>query len=293
MTGLHFCGILSIRNTERECRYIPPQYKVIPLSELPLHSDFMFGQVMRSEEICKLFLEALLDVSIQRIEFLDQQKDITDSYEYHGIRLDVYLKDEAGTVFNVELQAERRNDLQKRVRFYQSGIDRSELPKGTDYVDLSESYIIFVCNFDYFHIGKAVGERVSFLKDTDVVYEDGSHVFFLNSRYTEPNASKPILEFLDLIRTNDLEKTYETDLAMKTRKRIREVRSDKELEVSYMTLAQKMMDERRMGYTEGREDGIEEGLRKAIIALKGVLDPSVIAERFQMSLDQVTDILSH
>lgn len=276
---------------------MPPQYKVIPLSELPLHSDFMFGQVMRSEEICKLFLEALLDVSIQRIEFLDQQKDLTDSYEYHGIRLDVYLKDEAGTVFNVELQAERRNDLQKRVRFYQSGIDRSELPKGADYADLSESYIIFVCNFDYFHIGKAVGERVSFLKDTDVVYEDGSHVFFLNSRYTEPNASKPILEFLDLIRTNDLEKTYETALAMKTRKRIREVRSDKELEVSYMTLAQKMLDERRLGFAEGREEGreegIEEGLRKAIVALKGVLDPNVIAERFQMSLDQVTDILSH
>lgn len=275
---------------------MPPQYKVIPLSELPLHSDFMFGQVMRSEEICKLFLEALLDVSIQRIEFLDQQKDLTDSYEYHGIRLDVYLKDEAGTVFNVELQAERRNDLQKRVRFYQSGIDRSELPKGADYADLSESYIIFVCNFDYFHIGKAVGERVSFLKDTDVVYEDGSHVFFLNSRYTEPNASKPILEFLDLIRTNDLEKTYETDLAMKTRKRIREVRSDKELEVSYMTLAQKMLDERRLGFAEGREEGreegIEEGLRKAIVALKGVLDPNVIAERFQMSPDKVADILN-
>jgi len=275
---------------------MPPQYKVIPLSELPLHSDFMFGQVMRSEEICKLFLEALLDVSIQRIEFLDQQKDLTDSYEYHGIRLDVYLKDEAGTVFNVELQAERRNDLQKRVRFYQSGIDRSELPKGADYADLSESYIIFVCNFDYFHIGKAVGERVSFLKDTDVVYEDGSHVFFLNSRYTEPNASKPILEFLDLIRTNDLEKTYETALAMKTRKRIREVRSDKELEVSYMTLAQKMLDERRLGFAEGREEGreegIEEGLRKAIVALKGVLDPNVIAERFQMSPDKVADILN-
>lgn len=275
---------------------MPPQYKVIPLSELPLHSDFMFGQVMRSEEICKLFLEALLDVSIQRIEFLDQQKDLADSYEYHGIRLDVYLKDEAGTVFNVELQAERRNDLQKRVRFYQSGIDRSELPKGADYADLSESYIIFVCNFDYFHIGKAVGERVSFLKDTDVVYEDGSHVFFLNSRYTEPNASKPILEFLDLIRTNDLEKTYETALAVKTRKRIREVRSDKELEVSYMTLAQKMLDERRLGFAEGREEGreegIEEGLRKAIVALKGVLDPNVIAERFQMSPDKVADILN-
>ena len=270
-----------------------PQYKIVPLSELPLHADFMFGQVMRSGEICKLFLEALLGVPIQRIEFLDRQKDFTDSYEYHGIRLDVYLKDEAGTVFNVEIQAERRDGLPKRVRYYQSGIDRGELPKGVNYVNLSDSYIIFVCNFDYFHIGKAVGERVSFLKDTDVTYEDGSHVFFLNSRYTEPNASKPILEFLDLIRTNDVERVYETPLAMEARKRMQEVRSDKELEVSYMTLAQKMLDERRMGYAEGREEGIEEGLRKAVAALKGVLEPAVIAERFQMSVEQVSDILSH
>lgn len=66
-----------------------PKYKVVPLSELPLHNDFMFGQVMRSEEICRLFLEALLGVKIGRIEFLDRQKDFTDSYEYHSIRLDV------------------------------------------------------------------------------------------------------------------------------------------------------------------------------------------------------------
>ena len=141
---------------------MPKPYSITPLSELPLHNDFMFGQVMRSEGICKLFLEALLDVSIQRIEYLDMQKDFTDSYEYHSIRLDVYLKDDKGTVFNVEIQAERRDELPKRVRFYQSGIDRGELPKGADYANLSESYIVFVCNFDYFHIGKAVGERVSF-----------------------------------------------------------------------------------------------------------------------------------
>ena len=276
---------------------MPPQYKIVPLSELPLHSDFMFGQVMRSEGICSLFLEALLGVSIQRIEFLDRQKDFTDSYEYHGIRLDVYLKDEAGTVFNVEIQAERRDDLPKRVRYYQSGIDRGELPKGADYAELSDSYIIFVCDFDYFHIGKAVGERVSFLKGTDVAYEDGSHVFFLNSRYTEPNASKPILEFLDLVRTNDLEKSYETTLAREAGKRMREVRSDKELEVSYMTLAQKMLDERKIGYAEGRAEGREEGreeiLKENIAALKGLIDPAVIAERFKVSLEQVMAILGH
>ena len=27
------------------------KFSITPLSELPLHNDFMFGQVMRSEEI--------------------------------------------------------------------------------------------------------------------------------------------------------------------------------------------------------------------------------------------------
>jgi len=45
------------------------------------------------------------------------------------------------------------------------------LPKSADYASLSESYIIFVCDFDYSHIGKAVGERISLLKDTTIPQE--------------------------------------------------------------------------------------------------------------------------
>ena len=86
-----------------------------------------------------------------------------------------------------------------------------------------------------------------------------------------------------MVRTNDVEKLYETPLGQMARERMQEVRSDKELEVSYMTYAQKMMDERRIGY--------EEGLRETITAFKGILEPSVIAERLKLSLEQVMDIL--
>lgn len=274
---------------------MPLQYEITPLSELPLRNDFMFGEVMRTGEICQLFLEELLGIHIRRIEFIDKQKDLSDSYTHHGIRLDVYLRDEAGTVFNVEMQSVRNDDLPKRARFYQGAIDRSELPKAVNYDELPESYVIFVCDFDYFHIGKAVGERVSFLKGTETEYCDGSHVFFLNSHYTEGNASASILEFLDMIRTNDLEKAYETPLGRKAKERVQAVRSDKELEVSYMTIAQKMLDERRMGFreghAEGRAEGREETLKGAVLALKGILEPSVIAKQFKMPLEQVMNIL--
>lgn len=276
------------------------QRKIIPLSELPLRNDFMFGEVMRTSDICQLFLEELLGIRIQRIEFIDKQKDLSDSYTYHGIRLDVYLKDEAGTVFNVEMQSVPNGNLAKRARFYQSAIDRSELPKAVDYDKLPESYVIFICNFDYFEIGKAVGERVSFLKGTETAYDDGSHVFFLNSHYTEDNASHSILEFLDMIRTNDLEKVYETPLGQRAKARVQEVRSDRTLEVAYMTYAQKMLDERKLAFNEGLIEGEARGeakgraetLKNAVLAMKDLAEPADIAHRLKLSLEQVLKILS-
>ena len=264
---------------------MPLQKGIIPLSELPLRNDFMFGEVMRTEDICQLFLEELLGLDIRHIEFIDKQKELSDSYTHHGIRLDVYLKDDVGTVFNVEMQSTNHGDLSKRARFYQSAIDRDELPKGADYENLSESYIIFVCDFDYFQISKAVCERVSFLIGTNAEYKDGSHVFFLNSHYTESNASQSILELLDMIRTNDLEKPYKTPLGQKAKARIQAVRSDKALEVSYMTIAQKMLDERKIGHAEAMED--------AVLAMKDLTTPDDIAQRLKLSLEQVLKILSH
>ena len=139
-------------------------HSYIPLRELPLKHDFMFGQVMRNPRICKLFLEALLETQLDRIEYIDTQKDLKDAYLYHGIRLDVYLKDETGTVYNIEMQSNPEEYQEHRARYYQSGMDRRGLEAGKSYAELAESYIIFICDFDYFHRGLALYERVSYLK---------------------------------------------------------------------------------------------------------------------------------
>lgn len=55
-----------------------------------------------------------------------------------------------------------------------------------------------------------------------------------------------------------------------------------------MTIAQKMLDERRIGYLDGKE----ETLRMTISSLKGILEPEVTAERLKMPLAQVLDILA-
>lgn len=135
----------------------------IAFKDLPLSDNFMFGQVMRDERVSKLFLEALLGRSIAKIEYIDKEKDLSDTLGAHGIRLDVYIQDQNQTRYNIEMQCVNQKDLERRTRYYQGGIDRNFLERGGDYVDLPESYIIFICNFDYFHAGLALYERESCL----------------------------------------------------------------------------------------------------------------------------------
>ena len=76
-------------------------------------------------------------------------------------------------------------------------------------------------------------------------------------------------------------------------------------EVANMLLSGWNMDEalavsKEEGYEDGFEDGFEDGeklgeqkkQRELILALKGVLSPEVIAEKFQVSLEYVMAVLS-
>ncbi len=61
-----------------------------------------------------------------------------------------------------------------------------------------------------------------------------------------------------------------------------------------MTTEQKMRDERKLGfkegYVEGYAEGYAEGLNIVISALKGLLEPAIIAEKFKVPLEQVLEI---
>lgn len=165
--------------------------KIIPFKQLPFRHRFMFAQVMSDPDICKLFLEKLLKIEIDHIEYIDTEKNVENSSRFHGVRLDVYLKDGTGTIYNIEMQVEKATLPLKRPRYYQSQVDRRLLAKGCSYQELPDTFIIFVCDFDYFGAGLAVYERESRIKGTGIPYEDGTHVYILNSRYKKVTVSGP------------------------------------------------------------------------------------------------------
>lgn len=43
--------------------------------ELGFTNDFMFSRIMQDQKICKPFLEMILDIKIDHIEYLESQKN--------------------------------------------------------------------------------------------------------------------------------------------------------------------------------------------------------------------------
>lgn len=258
--------------------------KIIPLSELPLSNDFMFGEIMSRKEIAKLFLEDLLNAKIARLEYVNKQEMIEDGTGSHGIRLDIYLQDNANTMYDVEIQTTDEHNLERRSRYYQQKIDARTLRKNADYSELPDSYVIFVCTFDYFKRGLAAYKKKSILEDCDLEYDDGSHVIFLNSAFSINNTSLPIEEFLKFLQTNDSDAPYQSELAKKVVSAVNEVRNDTSREGIYMTFATKLEENLKQGLKQGRAD--------IILKLAQKFSAEEIAAMLEESVDYIQGVIS-
>ena len=100
---------------------------------------------MQDSELCKVLLQRILpDLMIDHIEYPELQKSINADGDARSVRLDVYVKDGEGVVYDIEMQIINTKELPKRSRYYQSMIDLQLIDKGQHYKKLNRSYIIFI-----------------------------------------------------------------------------------------------------------------------------------------------------
>ncbi len=109
-----------------------------------------------NKKLCQKLLEVILNVKISKIEYVKEQVSLTGKPDSKSVRLDVYVSDDAGTVYDVEMQTGNTRNLPKRSRYYQSIIDINLLMKGSGYQSLRKSYVIFICTFDPFGAGRHI-----------------------------------------------------------------------------------------------------------------------------------------
>ena len=170
-----------------------------PVEELELTDDFMFMAVMRNEEVCKELLERLLKIKIEKVEYPELQKEIRPYYESKGVRLDVYVKD-SDHIYDIEIQTYHDKNLAKRTRVYQSMIDADNLMRGQDYLELKESFVIFITTFDPFGYEMPVYTFKNICKEnTKITLQDETSKIFFNATAYKKESDIAIRQFMSYL----------------------------------------------------------------------------------------------
>ena len=258
--------------------------------DLKICDDFMFAKVMRNKDICKEIIEKVLKIKIDKIEYLEEQKTIDIKYDAKSIRLDVYIKDEKNTVYNVEVQTTNQYNLAKRSRYYQGLIDLDLIEKGEIYNNLNRSYVIFICTFDPFKRDRHIYTfRNICEEDKELYLEDETTKIFLNSKGTLNDVDKDIKAFLDYvsgeISNNGLVKRVDSEVSR--------IKRNEEWKVEYMTL---LMKEREIAW-EAKEEEREQGICNLIESYQEIgatpqQTANKVSEKYSLSKDDVKEKLN-
>ncbi len=261
--------------------------KRVPYEELTLADDFMFCKVMQNAELCKELLQRILRIPIEKIVYTDSQNVLDDTVDGKSVRLDVYVKDEKHTIYDIEMQTSNTRELPKRSRYYHSCIDKSQLSKGKTYNYLTDSYVIFICTFDLFHQGLAKYSFDSLCReDTSIKLDDGRHTIFVNANGETDDPE--LREFLHYLNTGDFSDDSEflSDLDLEVQSASKNVQWKEEYDM--LIAREQVLRE------EGREEGRKVGRNEERIALVKIAltegTPETVSKMLHIPLDEVLKI---
>lgn len=218
--------------------------------DLSISNDFLFGKVMQDAELCKELLQRILpDLDIDHVEYPELQKTIKEDFDAKGVRLDAYVNDGKGTVYDIEMQAVTSKYLPKRTRYYQSMIDLQLVDKGQDYDTLNNSYIIFICLSDLFGKNRYMYTFENVCKeDSEVILNDGAKKVFLNADGKNGTVSEELKVFLDYVAGRPSEDIF----VKKLKRAVEKAKKNREWRHEYMTLLMRDRENRKIGKEIGK-----------------------------------------
>ena len=237
----------------------------IDFSKVGIDDSFMFGYIMQNPARCKAFLEQILNIKIDHIEYPEKEKMIGLSRAAHGIRLDIYV-DDGKVVYNCEMQVKNTKNLPKRSRYYQGQIDLNLLSPGEDYNKLKRTYIIFICKFDLFGENRYI---YSFenrcMENLHLRLQDDSYKIFVNTKGYIGEVSEEFKELIHFLDTSEI-KEYENELVNDLAVALVEARNDEKWRQEYMKFSELMNEKKEEGRAEGRVEGRTEGREEEIFS---------------------------
>ena len=162
------------------------------------------------------------------------------------------------------------------------------LQKGQDYDELSPTYIIFFCLFDFFEDSQRIYTfKRRCLENMEIELADEAAIMFLNTLGTKGDVSPDIQSLFDYINSNTVTSNFTREVA----DTITEIKNDKKVRDSYMTYEMRMKDIREESLAEGEAKGrVEEKLATVKRLLSMGLSVQDIAKGTSLSVEQVEKI---
>ncbi len=207
------------------------------LEQMNLMDDFLMNQMVAhpvyGERFSRLILESILQKKFGKLDIVSQKVYSGDDSDKHGIRLDVYLDEKGGGIYDMEPDnngsTEEKKVLPRRVRFYHAKIDSGIFSAGLDYTELRDVVVIFITSYDPFGLNRIIYTISNKCEEEqEMPYEDGAKTIFLYTRGRRgecPDGLKKLLEYMEFSKkeravTRELEEIHKMVMAVKRDKKV-------------------------------------------------------------------------
>ena len=213
-------------------------------------------------------MECILHRQIGKLTVVPQRFFCGENIETHGIRLDVYLDEENGEIFDIEPDQndgkEEIVSLPRRVRFYHAKIDAGNLTAGDTYGSLRNVIVIFITTYDPFGLNRMVYTiKNGCIEVPELEYEDGAQTIFLYTRGREGNPPEELKQLLHYMEHSSIENAS-TESLKKLHQMVTAVKRDGEVGLAYMKSFEREERIRKQGEEEGRKEGKKEGKKEGL-----------------------------
>lgn len=184
------------------------------------------------------------------------EKTIIMGLESKSVRLDVLFEGD-DTLYDIELQIQREEDIPRRSRYYHMAMGRNALRMGDPYSKLKASYVIFICCYDAFDKDEPIYRFEMIDENLQLKLGDGSSTIILNTKCSEEKIPEDLKAFYDFVNTGKVDSSDK--LVSYLDKRVEEANENEEVD-RIMTLEEELI----IQYDNGLRTGVAQGLAQGL-----------------------------
>ena len=159
------------------------------IKKFRLIDDTFFSACFDNNEVdVQYILRIILDKPNLNVLKVQTQKSVENLYG-RSVRFDVFATDDSGKFYNIEVQRTDSGAVPARARYNSAMLDYHKLKKKAKFNELTETFVIFITEHDVLKDGKQIYHIERIIRETNKLFEDGTHIIYVNGSYKDDSGS--------------------------------------------------------------------------------------------------------